>query len=281
MTSNNKYNEKIENSVFMKLADNTTFTSFGDLKTKFDQAVNAALKEGSSSNKPGNSGGSSFSGGSVSVSTGIKAPENQYDEISSQESADGSVKTFFKRPYLTEEKSDYTDISTSDWEYKAVSSLGGNKIIAGYEDGAFRPDNAITRAEFTKLIVSAFDIKANKIDFDDVEKDAWYYPYVSVAAGSEIISGYNGQFNPNAQITREDAAVIIYRVSKKLDENYYGEVKFADLEETSLYAMTAVRGLGSARIINGDENNNFNPRSPLTRAQAAQIIYNFITELSK
>lgn len=283
MTSNTDYNTNIENAVFIKLAENTAFAGFGDLKSKFNAAVSAALTpsgEGDGDGDGGGSGGGSGGGGGrVSVSNDFKAPENQYDETQSGVSVDGVVKTSFKRPLLAEKKEDYTDIAKTGWEYEAVSTLGGNKIIAGYEDGTFRSGNEITRAEFTKLIVSAFDIKAEKTEFSDVAKDAWYYPYVSVAAGSGVINGYNGLFNPDACITREDAAVIIYRVSESLGENYYGEASFVDLEETSLYAMTAVRGLGSAKIINGDENMHFNPKASLTRAQAAQIIYNFIEKL--
>ena len=279
MSGNSSYNSDMESSVFMKLAEETTFDSFSDLRTKFNNAVTAVTQQGNSGNN--NAGGGGGGGGRVSVSSDYINPGDEYDATKSGEDNTAIIPTSFTAPTLNETAVQYTDINEKNWEHKAVSALGGNGIISGYEDGSFRSGNAITRAEFAKLIVSAFDIKAKTSSFSDVSVSDWYYPYVSVAAGSGIVNGYDGRFNPNAQISREDAAVIIYRVSTELGKNYSGTVNFADLTDVSIYALTAVRGLGNAKIIKGDENMMFNPQGQLTRAEAAQLLYNFIRDLAE
>lgn len=276
VTSNSSYKQSMEADVFARLAKTGDFTTIKALKESFNSAVSyvASQNSGAQSSKPQRP-----QGGAVSLPSSSVIPGNEYDAPAGGETSD--VRTSLSAPALSEAKATYFDLHESDWEYKAVSTLGGNNIISGYTDGSYRPDNMITRAEFTKLIASAFSVSAQKIEFDDVDKDDWFYPYVSVTAGAGIIQGYEGRFNPNANITREDAALIIYRLSSKLGKNYIGSANFGDINDVSLYALTAVMGLGNAGIVNGDKDMKFNPKNNLTRAEAAQLIFNFVGKLSE
>lgn len=276
VTQNSSYKTSMEADVFARLAKTGDFSTVKTLKESFDSAVSyvASQNSGAQAPKPQRP-----QGGTVSLPSSSVIPGNEYDVPQSGETSD--VRTSLSAPVLSEAKSEYSDLQSGDWEYKAVSTLGGNNIISGYTDGSYRPDNMITRAEFTKLIASAFSVSAKEVEFSDVSKDDWFYPYVSVTAGAGIIQGYDGRFNPNANITREDAALIIYRLSSKLGKNYIGSANFGDVNDVSLYALTAVMGLGNAGIVNGDSNMNFNPKNNLTRAEAAQLIYNFIAKLAQ
>ena len=110
--------------------------------------------------------------------------------------------------------SPYTDVAAGSWYCNAVSTLSGMGILGGYEDGSFRPNASITRAEFAKIAVSFFDwadIDAEN-GFVDVSGSAWYADYVAVAAEIGLIEGYGGNvFRPEAAITRAEACAIINR----------------------------------------------------------------------
>ena len=108
----------------------------------------------------------------------------------------------------------YTDVASGSWYNIAVSTLSNMGILGGYEDGTFRPNASITRAEFAKIAVSFFDwadvYAVNS--FVDVRNSAWYANYVAVAAEIGLIEGYGGNvFRPDATITRAEACTIINR----------------------------------------------------------------------
>lgn len=283
INANSDYATVLANDVYIQLATGT-YDTYQDLKTGFNNAVSAVKQSYAVNSKPSAGGGGGSTGGGVGVPSENKTPKDEFDETSASQNgteSGGKTETSFTMATLSGNKAEYSDVNVASWEYSAVSSLGGDGIISGYEDGSFKSSKPITRAEFTKLIVSAFSIKAEGQPFSDVSENTWYYPYVSVAAGSGIVNGYDGIFNPDANISRQDATVIIYRLSEKLGKNYYGNKTFLDINDVSLYAVTAVMGLGSMDIINGDNSGRFNPKKQLTRAEAAQIIYNFIIKLNE
>ena len=112
------------------------------------------------------------------------------------------------------ESNAYSDVAAGSWYNIAVSTLSNMGILGGYEDGSFRPNASITRAEFAKIAVSFFDwadvYAVNS--FVDVRDSAWYANYVAVAAEIGLIEGYGGNvFRPDATITRAEACTIINR----------------------------------------------------------------------
>ena len=131
------------------------------------------------------------------------------------------VATIFFR-LLTDEARDkfwteinsYSDVAETAWYNNAVSTLSRMGILGGYEDGTFRPNAPITRAEFAKIAVSFFeyeDISAENI-FTDVAAGSWYENFVAVAAKLGLIEGYAGNvYRPNESITRAEACTIINR----------------------------------------------------------------------
>ena len=112
------------------------------------------------------------------------------------------------------ETNSYSDVAETAWYNNAVSTLSRMGILGGYEDGTFRPNDSITRAEFAKIAVSFFeyeDISAENI-FTDVAAGSWYENFVAVAAKLGLIEGYAGNvYRPNESITRAEACTIINR----------------------------------------------------------------------
>lgn len=260
------------------------FSNVKDLKTNFDNAVksqkNPSSQAPSTQQKPSKPG---------TVGGGISMPSNPggntvvFDELPTYQDNtvdDKDDNVSLKMPKLSDKKQNFADVNQNDWFYPAVSTLAGSKIVNGDTDGNFRPYDNITRAEFAKLVVSAFSVPEGKAEFADVPETLWYAPFVSNAASYGIVSGYEGNFRPDDYITRQDAAVIIYRVSKLFNIEYTGFEEADDMENVSLYAWTAVGTLMKNGIIKGTGNGNFIPLSNITRAEAVQLLYSSIVNMS-
>ena len=108
----------------------------------------------------------------------------------------------------------YTDVAAGSWYNNAVSTLSAMGVLGGYEDGSFRPNASITRAEFAKIAVSFFELEGLDCEnpFLDVAPSAWYAESVAAAAEIGLIEGYEGGFfRPDAPITRAEACTIVNR----------------------------------------------------------------------
>ena len=145
---------------------------------------------------------------------------------------------------------DYTDVASDAWYNNAVSTLSNMGIIDGYEDGTFKPNASITRAEFTAIATRFFDYTAEyEGAFNDVTYSDWYADCVQAAVDMGLVNGYaDGGFHPNAYITRAESCAIVNRVLNRvphedylLDEdemitwpdNRYGAWYYADMQEAT------------------------------------------------
>lgn len=174
----------------------------------------------------------------------------------------------------------FSDVKPSHWANEAVEALSEKNVVAGYEDNTFKPNNEITREEFVKLIVSALNIDTTSEDsgFADVDATAWYAPYVNAAYKAGLVSGKSeNTFGIGQKITREEMAVIVRRaVSEIAEVREYAE--FADEAEIAEYAKDAVKELYTAGLVNGLSETEFSPKTIVTRAQAAKIIYDALVK---
>lgn len=177
----------------------------------------------------------------------------------------------------------YSDVDNDFWAREAIEYLADKGILSGYEDGSFKPDNSITRGEFAKIMSSLPDVKYSpklSANFLDVKDDAWYSEAVYKVAELGIMSGdTEGYFKPDSPITREDAAAVIERgkmVWGKVLTPVREKAEFKDYAEISDYAKRSIEVLYMAGIVNGAADGSFNPKSEITRAEAAAMIYRFI-----
>lgn len=106
----------------------------------------------------------------------------------------------------------YSDVKTGDWFNNAVSTLSKAGIIAGYEDGSFKPNGYITRAEFATIAARFFDVTYNGKDlFPDISGH-WAKDYINQAANKGFVNGYeDGTFKPDRNITRAEAVTLVNR----------------------------------------------------------------------
>ena len=118
--------------------------------------------------------------------------------------------------------------------------------------------------------------------FDDVAKNAWYADAVNWAAEKGYVSGVgDGKFAPDASVTREQMALILYRYAGSPDASGMAQKEFADSSSVSAYAVDAIRWAVHEGLISGMENNTLAPQGTATRAQVAQILMNFHQKLDK
>ncbi len=151
--------------------------------------------------------------------------------------------------------------------------------ISGYQDGTFLPDKTVTRAEFSKMINNAVKITSTgtaQANFSDVVKTEWYVTEVKKAENAGYITGYeDGTFRPNNTLTRQEAAVILSRIVLPTTERE-DISSFKDGGTVDAWAQDAVAMIAAKGYIKGDDYKNFNPKSALTRSQAAKLIAEFV-----
>lgn len=119
------------------------------------------------------------------------------------------------RDRVTSDVNDFSDVASGDWFNVTVSSLAQMGVIAGYEDGSFRPNAPITRAEFAAIATRFFaerGVTYNEGLFADITGDEWFADVVAAAAERGLLGGYpDGTVRPNATITRAESCAVVNR----------------------------------------------------------------------
>ncbi len=175
----------------------------------------------------------------------------------------------------------FNDIETVSWAKEAITSLAARGIISGRGDGVYAPNDDVTREEMVKLVVTAIDKEDSgaACDFADVSANRWSYPYIAAAYDLGLINGVDDvNFDPAGGITRESLAVILYRTYKQVGKDVDAErASFTDDGEISDYAKDAVDAMVTLGIMEGMGDGTFSPKTTVTRAQAAKVIYMLLT----
>lgn len=168
----------------------------------------------------------------------------------------------------------FTDLPRDHWATDHVKKLVESYIIKGYEDRTFRPDQFVTRAEFLKMFLESQRLMEvpdeAELDFSDVEKNDWFYLYISKALALGFVSGYeDGTFRPNAPVTRAEAVKILLSQIAKTIQNFT-DYDFTDIDDH--WAKDFIQTAKNLGIIGGYEDGSFRPDTNITRAEASKII---------
>ena len=231
--------------------------SFSTIQTALTNAVNSANNYTPSIDPPSGGGGNTGGGGKDKE---VQVPPSSETVIAPTPVVPAKV---FK-----------DQDAIADWAKESVLTLSASGIISGDGNGNFRPDDSITREEFLKIVVTAFDINGDgEANFEDVDKDAWYSEYINKAVSAGIINGIgDNKFGTGMYISREDMSVILYRalLSKDLiNQHSSARNAFDDNEVIADYADKAVATLVKYGVINGVGDNKFAPKANSTRAMVA------------
>lgn len=169
---------------------------------------------------------------------------------------------------------------TNHWAKAVIEELAVKGIVSGRTLTEYAPNGTITRAEFATILVQALRLEGDvKVTFNDVNSSDWYYKYVNVAALHGLVSGVgNGKFDPNANITRQDMAIMIMKAYEKMIGKSVKSVAVGikDLSEVSAYAKDRVLAARFNTLIGGYPDGSFMPLANATRAEAGQMVGNLL-----
>lgn len=226
----------------------------------------------------GISSGGSGGGGGHTGGSGITGPTSPGIVTGDDENQNQSPND---EPVSEDKK--FADIQ-GHWAENEITAMANKGIVSGVSDNLFEPDRNITRAEFTKLLSTAFGLTADgSIDktFTDVSDDSWYHDYVMAAYINGVADGYGDMFMPDADITREQSAVMITRMYKKYFEELAGgdaEV-FSDYDEISSWALPDIEVALNEGLIYGVSDTELAPQKSLSRAEAVVMLYRALNKL--
>jgi len=164
----------------------------------------------------------------------------------------------------------FPDVSFEYWAAIQIADLAERGIITGYPDGTFKPETAVTRGQFAKMLCLALGIPAGGSSKFSDTAGHWAEQYITALANQEIVGGYpNGTFKPDAQITRAEISAII---SRSLDlESGTNQATFSDIE--GHWAKDDIQIMASNTLVTGYPNGTFKPNASAKRSEVATIIY--------
>lgn len=180
--------------------------------------------------------------------------------------------------------SELTDVPADHWAAQYIESLVTKGILSGNETKQFQPDRPVTRAEFCQMIAASFgyEAKSEEAVFRDVTQQDWYRNPVMALYEAGIVSGTgDGLFGADDTLSRQDMALILYRVQKDRSLNCpvvreYGT--FTDQNLVEDYARQAMTELYCTGLISGTGDGRLSPAEESTRAQAATVLYKMLEE---
>jgi len=181
----------------------------------------------------------------------------------------------------------FEDLAEVPWAIESINNLLQKGVVEGDGGGYFYPNYSVTRAEFVKMIISAFGLTNDSAncDFNDVPNNHWAYLYIASAVDLDIVVGTKlSTFSPEDYISREQAATILYRTTIKLEFETPNEIhkEFIDSNDISPYAAEAIREMQKfGSVINGYDDGKFYPKSTCTRAMAAKMVSVLLGEAEK
>lgn len=176
----------------------------------------------------------------------------------------------------------FRDVS-GHWANSVVSLLEAKGLVSGDEAARFRPDAPLSRGQLAKLLVSglghesdAAQLQGAPSRFSDLPAAHWAASWVEALAELGLTDGYpDGTFQPDATLTRAEAAVLLARALGLPAQEYALGVglSFADASAIPSWALRPVQVAVAAGLLQGDDSGNFRPGAPLTRAEGSVILY--------
>ncbi len=177
----------------------------------------------------------------------------------------------------------FTDVPDDFWAKDEIYYFATQGIVTGVGNDKFNPNGIVTREQFTKMLVLAFNAPLKtpgEPTFADVNSNMWSYPYIETC--KEFLTGYSNvfggkpSFKPTQAATREDIAVALVKMmgltDQDVEDSNYANDRFIDSEDISPQLMKYVSLASERKLINGYKNGNFYPKKGITRAETVTLI---------
>ncbi len=171
----------------------------------------------------------------------------------------------------------FKDVKQDSFYEQPVNYLVGKKVVSGYGDNTFRPNQTITRAEVASMLSNMLQLHTSNLPsspFRDVMDDKWYAKPIVALVSEGIVTGYEDRtFRPNQTISRAEMAKMLVESYKDLHTiKNKPKIAFGDVPRNQWYSKY-VETLVESGVTTGTSPTTFSPNDRLTRAQAATFIY--------
>jgi hypothetical protein len=200
-----------------------------------------------------------------------------------------TIKSLTNSKYTIVENSKiFSDVSQTSWAKPYIDTLASKYIVHGKTNDKYDPSALMTRAEFAVLLVRALGLPTSTYDgsFDDVSGNEWFAKNGELTAAVQygIVKGVSvNKFDPNAKVTRAQAAVMIQRAMEMDFLNYNKSqlnqsrklTDFKDNKQIGSWAKAGVEAVYQAGIVSG-KGENFDPNGYTQRQEMAKILANFL-----
>ena len=176
----------------------------------------------------------------------------------------------------------FHDLGNAAWAIDSVDYLYRNGTVKGIGDDLFAPGDIVSKGDFTLMLVRAYGLTSSgSVSFSDVPAGSYYADAIRIAAARGVVSGENGNFNPKAPLTRQDAILMIYKtlqVSGKATTNGLAADLSVYHDEGSIAAgaREAMGILVQMGVVEGDGGYLY-PRRQLMRSEAAMLLHSIMT----
>ena len=172
----------------------------------------------------------------------------------------------------------FADVPPENWASEAVTFAAARELFSGTSETSFSPDETMSRAMLATVLyrLEGQPEQAVMSAYSDVSDGAWYADSIAWAVENGIVSGYgDGQFGPNDSVTREQFVVMLWRYvgSPKASRR---DLEFADADQVSDYAQEALCWAVENGVLKGNDSGQLVPGGTATRAEAAQMLKNFM-----
>ncbi len=184
---------------------------------------------------------------------------------------------------IVDNSKSFADVPSTNWAADAVAFASAHELFSGTSETTFSPDQSMSRGMLATVLYSlegrpdqTLTMQDLADGYSDVSGDAWYADGIAWAVENGIANGYgNGQFGPNDSITREQLAVMLWKYAGSPKASGQ-DLSFTDADQASSYAREALSWAVENGILSGYTNGQLAPGGTATRAQAAQMLKNFM-----
>jgi hypothetical protein len=225
------------------------------------------------------------------ISYDARTEQFEFASARMQTAEDGSVTAVFERKgqgiyTVIDWEKNFAD-SHRHWAEHEIRELASSLIIRGVSDKLFAPEAELTRAQFMAMLVRGLGLSADQaiLPFPDVGKTDWHAQAVQAAFQAGLTDGYaDGTFRPDQSVSRAEMAVMLARalsytdLQQNLKEAPSSYSSFRDREAIPEWAGPSIEELLSLGLMEGMEASYFGTAELATRAQAATVVYRFMTK---
>ncbi len=184
---------------------------------------------------------------------------------------------------IVDNSKSFADVPSTNWAADAVAFASAHELFSGTSETTFSPDQSMSRGMLATVLYSlegrpdqTLTMQDLTDGYSDISGDAWYADGIAWAVENGIANGYgNGQFGPNDSITREQLAVMLWKYAGNPKASGQ-DLTFTDADQASSYAREALSWAVENGILSGYTNGQLAPGGTATRAQAAQMLKNFM-----